>query len=118
MAATVYIQTSGRDAQQAGRVAYINGLQTDNVGLDSGVVATGKLMPGKLAKLIVTAVGTTWTLDIYDAMDTEGNINPMYRYVTAEGKVNISLDRPFARGIKIVSGGGGAAGEASLVYEL
>lgn len=62
-----------------------------------------KTGPGKCARLIVSAVGTTATVDIYDA--TSGTSNPIYRWLTADGKVSITLLTPFFNGLRVITGG-------------
>ena len=71
-----------------------------------------KASRGKLAKLIVSSVGTTWTIAIYDDPSTTNN--QVYAYATADGKVNLDLQIPMANGITIVSGG--TAGLATIVW--
>lgn len=72
-----------------------------------------KARRGKLAKLIVSSVGTAWTITIYDDPSTTNN--PVYAWVTADGKVNLDLEIPMANGITIVSGGT-TAGNAVIVW--
>jgi hypothetical protein len=68
---------------------------------------------GKLGKLIVSGVGTAWTIDIYDDPTTTNNV--VYSWVTADGKVNLDLEIPLANGLTIVSGGT-TAGQACIVW--
>jgi len=61
-------------------------------------VKTGK---GILGRLVVSAVGTTATVNVYD--DTgAGTSNLLWSWATADGKLNQWLDVPFDNGLKVV----------------
>jgi len=66
-----------------------------------------KATPGFIGKLVITNVGTTATVDIYDNASA-GSGNIMWAYVTADGKVSIDLQARCANGITIVVNNGGA----------
>ena len=68
--------------------------------------------PGVLGRVVITNVGTTATLDIYDA--TSGTTLPIWRWVSADGKQSIQLGYKFNLGLRVVSGG--TFGEALLIY--
>ncbi len=62
-----------------------------------------KARAGRLVAIIVWGVGTGWTLDIYD--HASANTNPVWQWVTADGKGRFLLDLPIANGIRIVTAG-------------
>lgn len=116
MAAAVYFQNSGRDAQLSNRRVYLTAAATEDVAKTALGAASGALIAGKLTGFSVSAVGTTMTVDVYDANDADSTINPMWRYATAEGKQNQTFNRPFTRGLKVVVGG--TPGEVTLDFEV
>ena len=68
---------------------------------------------GILKRVYVPNVGTTMTVDIYDA--TSGTTNKIVEYVTADGKANLELNLPFSVGLRVIVGG--TAGIVVLVWE-
>ena len=68
---------------------------------------------GFLRRLYVPSVGTTMTVDIYDA--ASGTTNKIVEYVTADGKANLQLDIPFSVGLRVIVGG--TPGIVVLVWE-
>lgn len=85
--------TSGTETFVAERTAIFTAIGTDPL-------KTGR---GKLGKLIVTAVGTTATVDIYD--DPAAANNKVASWVSADGKVVWDLQIPMQRGITVVTTG-------------
>lgn len=116
MAATIF-QTSGRDAQQSGYRADIILAETNQLAFAIKAPASGALVAGKLAKIIVYNPGTTMVATFYDVNDSEGNANPLWQYLTADGKVTLDLGIPFARGLRVVTTAGGM-GLVACVFEL
>lgn len=116
MAAAVYFQNSGRDAQLSNRKVYLTAAATEDVAKTAIGAATGVMVAGKFTSLTVSNVGTTMTVDVYDANDSDSTINPMWRYITADGRVNLLFDLAFARGLKVVIGG--TPGEVNVGFEL
>lgn len=116
MAATVF-QTSGRDSQLSGYRADIVLAETNQLAFAIKVPAAGTLITGKLSKLVVDIPGTTMVVTVYDANETDGNINQLWQYVTADGKVALDLGIPFARGLRVITSAG-AMGAAHLVFEF
>ena len=76
---------------------------------ETNQLVTGK---GKVARVTVSNVGTAATLDVYDA--TSGTTLPIYRWVTAEGKVSTQLNCPFQNGLRVITGG--TFGEAVVIW--
>jgi hypothetical protein len=70
---------------------------------------------GKLGKLIIQTVGTTWTITIYDALSAVAG-KEIVQWVTADGKGPFEYQIPCATGICVVSGGT-TAGAATIVWE-
>jgi hypothetical protein len=70
---------------------------------------------GKLAQIVVTNVGTTWTIDIYDAV-TAASGKKIWEWVTADGKGTFAVQIPCSTGITVVSGGT-TAGLAVVVWD-
>jgi len=62
-----------------------------------------KATRGKLAHVSIWAVGTTFTLDIYD--DPVTSNNRVWQWVTADGKKDVDLNFPMANGIVAITGG-------------
>lgn len=62
-----------------------------------------KASPGRVKGLIVTNVGTSMTIDVYD--DASANNSKVLEYVSADGKVNWQVDIPMTAGIRVVVGG-------------
>jgi hypothetical protein len=62
-----------------------------------------KSTSGKVGLVTVWDVGTTATLDIYDA--TSGTSNQVFKWVSADGKGTWQIQCPMANGIRVVSGG-------------
>ena len=58
---------------------------------------------GTLGRVQVSNVGTTATLDIYDA--TSGTTNKFFEWVSADGKINHELNLPFGTGLRVITGG-------------
>lgn len=58
---------------------------------------------GTLGRVQVTNVGTTMTVDIYDA--TSGTTNKIFEWVSADGKINHELNFPFGTGLRVITGG-------------
>lgn len=111
------MQSSGRHNYESTHTAHCLVAETNQLAyLAKGSPATGTPCPGKVNKLIVTNVGTTMTVDLYDNLDSGANANPIYRYVTAEGKVNIDLNVPFQNGLRCVVGG--TPGEVEVVFTV
>lgn len=68
--------------------------------------------PGRIARILVWDVGTTWTLDVYD--HGSANNNPVWGWVSADGKGEFDLEIPLGTGLRIVTGG--TAGKATVIY--
>jgi hypothetical protein len=66
----------------------------------------------KLARVIVWAVGTTWTLDFYD--EIAGSGSKVFGWLTATGLGIYELQIPCKTGLTVVSGG--TAGGATVVW--
>lgn len=64
----------------------------------------------RLGRLVITGVGAAATVDIYDGSVAAGLVNPRWRWVTAEGKVNQEFNVPMYVGIRVVVALGGAEG--------
>lgn len=58
---------------------------------------------GVLRRIQVWDVGATATIDIYD--HGSSTTNQIFKWVTADGKVNAELDIPFEVGLRVVTGG-------------
>lgn len=58
---------------------------------------------GTLGRVNVCNVGTTFTLDIYDA--TSGTTNKIFEWVSADGKINHELNIPFGVGLRVITSG-------------
>lgn len=71
-----------------------------------------KTRPGKVGQLLVSLVGTAWTIDIYDHGST--NTNRIFQWVTASGVGVFAIQCPMSLGIRVVSTG--TAGEVTLVW--
>lgn len=95
MAATVL-------GNRAGKTAILAAAETNQLVTGTGI----------LHRVIVNNVGTTATLDIYDA--TSGTSNKIFEWVSADGKVRADLDLPFQNGLRAISGG--TFGNVVLVY--
>jgi hypothetical protein len=65
-----------------------------------------------LNRLVIGAVGVGMTVDIYD--HASAATNPVWHYVTADGKVSVELGLPIMNGLRVVVGG--APGEVSVVF--
>lgn len=76
---------------------------------ETNQLVTGK---GKVARVIITNVGSGASLDVYDA--TSGTTLPIYRWVTAEGKGSNFLNCPFQNGLRVITGG--TFGEAIVTW--
>jgi len=72
-----------------------------------------KATSGRAVRLLVFGVGTAWVLDIYD--HASANTNPVWQWVSADGKVSTVLDIPMTLGVRIVSSGT-TPGSAVLVW--
>lgn len=72
-----------------------------------------KARPGILGRLVVSEVGTTMTVDIYD--DPATTNNKVYSWATADGKVSIEFGMPMINGITVVVGG--TPGRATIVWD-
>ncbi|MGD9889882.1 MAG: hypothetical protein AB7U18_01135 [Dehalococcoidia bacterium] len=70
---------------------------------------------GKMGRLIIQTVGTTWTITIYDALSAVSG-KEIVQWVTADGKGPFTYDIPCKTGICVVSGGT-TAGAATLVWD-
>lgn len=70
---------------------------------------------GKVGQLMVGDVGSSWTIDIYDALTAVAG-KKLFAYTSALGVGPFALQVPIATGITIVSGGT-TAGVATLVWE-
>ena len=71
-----------------------------------------KAARGKLAHISIWAVGTTYTLDIYD--DPATTNNRVWQWVTADGKKDVDLNFPMANGITAITTG--TAGGITITY--
>ena len=85
---------------------------TSNQGNDSTTYLTNnattviKAKAGYLGKLVITNVGTTATVTIYDnASAASGSI--LWAWVSADGKVSIDLKAKCSNGITIIVNSGG-----------
>lgn len=70
---------------------------------------------GKLAQIVVSNVGSSWTVDIYDDIATTA-AKKIWEYVTADGKGTFAVQIPCKTGIRVVSGGT-TAGLAVIVWD-
>ena len=59
-----------------------------------------KAKPGKVAKLLVYTAGAGATIDIYD--HASANTNPIWQWLTADGKASLDLQIPCKYGIRVV----------------
>ncbi len=84
-------QATTRDPALADRRSDVTAAGTD-------LLLTGA---GKLSGVFISAVGTAGTLDIYD--HASANTNPIYRWVTADGKVQHQLNIPVQNGLRVVT---------------
>lgn len=66
-----------------------------------------------LRKIIVFDVGSTATLDIYDA--TSGTSNRVFKWVSADGKIQADVNIPMKNGLRVITGG--TPGDFTLVYD-
>ena len=79
----------------------------------TGSVTTNlKTTPSRLGRLVVTNVGTTMTIDVYD--HASGNNNKLVEYVSADGKMDWDLGCRTLNGIRVVLSG--TIGVAFLTY--
>ena len=62
-----------------------------------------KVGPGKLARVVISNVGTTWTIDIYDDGSTTGN--KVWTWASANGTGTFDLEIPMQAGIRVVTTG-------------
>lgn len=69
--------------------------------------------PASLVSVHIENVGTTATLDIYDAIS--GTTNKIFEWVTADGKVRVDLGIRAKSGIRVISGG--TFGRAVIKWE-
>lgn len=90
---------------RAGKVAIIVTSETNQIAGTAGSI---------LRKVIVNNVSASATLDIYDNNTT--NLNKIFEWVTADGKVVRDLDIPIQNGIRVVTAGG-TTPNIVLVYE-
>jgi len=76
---------------------------------------TNQLLTGRgiVKRLIVSAVGTGATLDLYD--HANANTNLIHSWVSADGKASLDLEMPVGSGIRVVSGG--TFGRATIVWK-
>lgn len=58
---------------------------------------------GTLGRVVVWDVGTTATLDIYDA--TSGTTRKVFGWLSADGKINHELNIPLGTGLRVITGG-------------
>ena len=103
MAARTLSGARGTEINNGGQLATITVAETLQI-------YTGK---GVLGRLMVTSVGTSMTIDIYDHASTTNN--KIVEYVTADGKVNWELNLPVSLGIRVVTGG--TPGIAHIVFQ-
>jgi hypothetical protein len=77
---------------------------------------TNQLKPssGKIGQVIISEVGTTWVIDIYD--DAAANNRLLWKWLSADGNGVHALQLPMANGIRVVTSGG-APGRAVIVWE-
>jgi hypothetical protein len=66
-----------------------------------------------LRRIIVQNVGTTATLDIYDAIS--GTTLKVYEWVSADGKQNFEVNMRLKNGLRIISGG--TFGRVTVLYD-
>jgi hypothetical protein len=75
---------------------------------------TNQLVSGRARLLHVTVwnVGTSATLDIYDA--TSGTTSPVFSWVSADGRGTWAVNCPMGVGLRVISGG--TFGGANIVW--
>lgn len=76
-----------------------------------GTAVNIKASPGYVGRLVINAIGSGATVTIYDA--TSGTTDPIWIWVTADGKVSIELNRRLVNGLRIV--GSSATGVTGYV---
>jgi len=67
----------------------------------------------RLSRVVVWGVGTTWVIDVYD--HASANTNPVWQWVSADGKGTFQVEIPLQLGLRVVTSGG-AAGSVTLVW--
>lgn len=81
-----------------------------SVGQKSSLITTNetnqlKVTPGKIGSVVVSNVGTTATIDIYDDLDSNDATKKVWEWVSADGKGVFALQMPMGEGIRVVTGG-------------
>ena len=96
--------------------------KTINGGLHQGahkahiiLAETNQLISGEtvLRGIHITDVGSTWVCDIYDAIS--GTSLPVFEWVSADGKKNITCAVPMKNGLRVITSG--TPGEIVLIYD-
>ena len=72
-----------------------------------------KAMAGKIGQVVVWNAGTTWQLDVYD--HASANTNPVWSWVSADGKGVFALQMPLQAGLRVVTSGT-TPGAVSIVW--
>ena len=67
---------------------------------ETNQLKTGK---GRLVAIAGFAPGGNWVADVYDA--TAGTTQPIWQWVTADGKGQMRLDIPFGTGLRVITSG-------------
>jgi hypothetical protein len=73
-----------------------------------------KTSPGKVGHVVISNVGTTATLDIYDDADSNDAAKRVWEWVSADGTGVFPLQIPMGEGIRVVTGG--TFGRAVIVW--
>lgn len=100
---------------QAGHGTIVSTGQNRSILTDKATYAL-KAAAGRLAQIVVSDAGTTWTIDIYDDPGAATSGKKIWGWVSADGKGTFAVQIPCSAGITVVSGGT-TAGLAVIVWE-
>lgn len=81
-----------------------------SVGQKSSLITTNetnqlKVTPGKVGSIVISEVGASATLDLYDDLDSNDVTKKVWVWATADGKGVFALQMPMGEGIRVVTGG-------------
>lgn len=91
-------------ATRTGRPANANDSAAQNASVITANEANQlKVGAGILRSIAAFGPGATWLADVYDHAST--NTNPVWQWVSADGKVPGRIDLPFQNGLRVVTSG-------------